>query len=404
MSPFLNFDTPDTPDSPASPQPVAKPAMSAPSTPRTFNDLPDELVKQILGSLTAHRDLSAMCLVNRRVNHLADPLLHKTLKFDQPKHHFTFSESLTRRPRRGSAIQTVHLEYPSHELDEFLDLANSPVFSNRIDPFSHTISTMSNLENLVISVPESLCHGIGTLFNGPFDLACLKSCSLFYQREDDGYWDLQENIHIFSHPTLESLTIRRGRLDSKGFDSLEKPAQTVLEALHLIECDINDDALADLLLIPEALKEIVITQLEVPEPPLEESAEDMEDYIFALSSAQHSLETISIDFASLTGASALRMREFETLKSFELRDYQLFGQSSPRLHSVGLPPNLEILKFLNNVGEDEEIEELLCYMIENKQIMARSLREMVIVEGEKGVNPKVLEACNAAPDLHLDIW
>ncbi|KAH8648306.1 hypothetical protein BGZ60DRAFT_390485 [Tricladium varicosporioides] len=367
-------------------------------------ELPDILIKHILDLLPAHRDLSAMCLVNRRMNKLADPLLHKTLKFNQPKHHLSFSESLATRPRRGSLIQTVHVEYPSHELDEFLEMAQSPIFSNRIDPFSHTISTMSNLENLVISVPESLCHGIGTLFNGPFDLACLKSCSLFYQREDDGYWDLQENIHIFSHPTLESLTIRRAKLDAKGFDSLEKPAQTVLEALHLLECDINDDALADLLLIPENLKEIIITQLETPDPPLEESAEDMEDYIFALSSAQHSLETISIDFASLNGLSALRMREFEALKSLELRDYQLFGQSSPRLHSVGLPPKLEILKFLNNVGEDEEIEELLCYMIENKSIMARSLKEMVIVEGENGVNPKVVEACKNAEDLNLDIW
>jgi len=50
---------------------------------------------------------------------------------------------------------------------------------NRIDDFSYAISTMSNLENLVISVPESLCRGIGTLFNGPFDLASLKSCEQF---------------------------------------------------------------------------------------------------------------------------------------------------------------------------------------------------------------------------------
>ncbi|KAG7151543.1 hypothetical protein HYQ46_012666 [Verticillium longisporum] len=62
---------------------------------------------------------------------------------------------------------------------------------------------MSNLETLDISVPVSLLHGIGQLFNGPFDLACLKSASLFYQCPEDGYWDLRENIHIFAHPTLD---------------------------------------------------------------------------------------------------------------------------------------------------------------------------------------------------------
>jgi len=45
-----------------------------------------------------------------------------------------------------------------------------------VDRFSGTIETMSNLETLVISVPESLAHGIGHLFNHPFALACLKWC------------------------------------------------------------------------------------------------------------------------------------------------------------------------------------------------------------------------------------
>ena len=70
-------------------------------------------------------------------------------------------------------IQEIRLDYSTSELSGIWHLKDG---SYRIDGFSHAISTMSNLENLLISVPESLCHGIGTLFNGPFDLACLKTC------------------------------------------------------------------------------------------------------------------------------------------------------------------------------------------------------------------------------------
>jgi len=73
----------------------------------------------------------------------------------------------------------VRLEYPSSELNEIMCLKDS---SSRIDNFSHAISAMSNLETLVISVPESLCHAIGTLFNGPFDLACLTTCKYNFVR------------------------------------------------------------------------------------------------------------------------------------------------------------------------------------------------------------------------------
>ena len=231
--------------------------------------------------------------------------------------------------------------------------------------------------------------------------------SLFYQCEDGGYWDLQENIHIFSHPTLENLSIRRAKLDQRGFESLEQPSETPLRELHLIECDINDEGLSDLLLIPEALQEITITQLQFPSPPLEESPDDVEDYIFAIQSAQHSLQTVSIDFATLSAENPMKLRGYEALKSLELRDYQLFGQSSgsPRLHSVGLPPNLEVLKFLNPVGDDEELLDLLCYTVENKAILARKLHQMIAVgsEGEENVlPPKLLEAC-AAVGIRLSI-
>ncbi|RFU29576.1 hypothetical protein B7463_g6760, partial [Scytalidium lignicola] len=256
---------------------------------------------------------------------------------------------------------------------------------------------MSNLENLVVSVPESLGRGIGTLFNGPFDLACLRTCSLYYQTEDGGYWDLQDNLHIFSHPTLEDLTIRRAKL-ALGFETLEKPSETALRTLHLIECDINDDALADLLLIPEGLKKFTMVQAREPSPPLEESPEDIEDYILTLASQAHALESIEIDFAKLGAESAMRLREFQELTFLQLRDYQLFGQSlgKPRLHSVGLPPNLEVLEFLDAIGDDEEIIELMCYSFENRSIMARKLKKLIVPRGEDGLPEKVREACAAS--------
>lgn len=145
-----------------------------------LSDLPDELLAQILKSLPSQHDLHALCLVNRRLHHVADPVLYKSIAFEQPHHHIAFSESLSHRPRRGSLIQNVRLEYPGSELAEIISLRDG---SYRIDNFSDTISRMSNLENLDVSVPESLLHGIGTLFNGPFDLACLKTCE-YYVRVD----------------------------------------------------------------------------------------------------------------------------------------------------------------------------------------------------------------------------
>lgn len=144
------------------------------ATARGIDDLPEELVTQILENLLT-RDIAAICLVSRHMNSIADPLLHKSILFDQPKHHLTFSESLIRRPRRGSLIINVRLEYPSSELSE-LELMRLDDNHNRVDRLSHAIATMSNLEDLVVSVPASLSRGIGTVFNGPFDLACLKSC------------------------------------------------------------------------------------------------------------------------------------------------------------------------------------------------------------------------------------
>jgi hypothetical protein len=225
---------------------------------------------------------------------------------------------------------------------------------------------------------------------------------LFYQREDGGYWDLQENIHIFSHPTLEILTLRRAKLDQRGFESLEQPSGTALKELHLLECDINADALSDILLLPKALKKITITQSEIPCQQLEESPDDVEEYIFAMRSALHSLETISIDFAALGAANPLRLRDFDALKSLQLRDYQLFGQSSPRLHSVGLPLHLETLEFLNKVGEDDEISDLLCYFIEN-DILARKLCRIVVVEPEGGFPANIVEACMKSDHFQLQI-
>jgi hypothetical protein len=138
----------------------------------TLGGLPEELLRQILRLLPL-RDVCSLCLLNRRMNSVADPVLYKSISFDQPKHHLKFSQSLLARPRRGSVILDVRLDYPSSELSDLMHLKDG---SYRIDGFSHAISTMSNLESLVVSVPESLCHGIGTLFNGPFDLACLKHC------------------------------------------------------------------------------------------------------------------------------------------------------------------------------------------------------------------------------------
>ena len=85
-------------------------------------------------------------------------------------------------------------------------------------------------------------------------------------------------------------------------------------------------------------------------------------------------------------------------------DYQLFGKSSkkPRLHSVGLPPVMETLEFFNELGSDTEVTDLLLATIEQKDIVARNWKTMVVVEGEEGVSKEIKDACKTA-GLKLDI-
>jgi hypothetical protein len=223
--------------------------------------------------------------------------------------------------------------------------------------------------------------------------------SLYYQCEDNAYWDLQENIHIFSHPTLESLTITHARLDERGFDSLEKPEETALQFLHLLDCDINDEALTDILLHPETLREITLTQRPTPFPELEESPDDVGDFIFALGSAQHSLEKIIIDFPTLNSKAAQRLRDFDAVTELEIRDFQLLGQTSgkPRLNSVGLPPNLEVLRFPGGMSRgDEELMDLLEYVIGTSAVLARKWKVLEVEGGEEGMPERIREVCKAA--------
>ncbi|KAF2132483.1 hypothetical protein P153DRAFT_363807 [Dothidotthia symphoricarpi CBS 119687] len=365
--------------------------------------LPDEVLLQLFETLgrMSKRDLCNVSRLNKRCHRLGDVVLYKSILFETPELHLTFSESLGRRPRRGSAIYEVKLAYPSSELSQ---LALDAPLRNHYDP-SHSLSRMSNLEKLEISLPDKLLHGIGCLFNGPFDLACLKTCTLFYQCTDDQYWDLRENIHIFAHPTLQSLTIRRAKLDDRGFDSLERPHETALKSLHLIECDINDDTLLDVLEFPIALEEFVMTQIDEPEPELEESSDNFSDYIVALDSQAHSLKSVTIDFPTLGCRKALRLREFEALKTLRINwDYQLFGKSSkkPRLHSVGLPPELEVLEFFNELGNDVEVTDLLLNMIENRNVVARTLKTMIVVEGNESIVKNIKNACKKQ-GIQLDV-
>ncbi|KAM0421460.1 hypothetical protein ACHAPT_010814 [Fusarium lateritium] len=362
--------------------------------------LPDKTLVRIFDLLPGH-DLCSVSRLNKHYHALADAVLYKTVQFLTPELHLIFSESLNYRPRRGSAIQDIKLAYPASTLSQLI--ADTSLPSNSI---SQTISRMSNLETLDIAVPVSLLHSVGHLFNSPFDLACLKSCTLFYQDEDDQYWDLQENIYIFAHPTLETLVIKRAKLDDKGFDVVERPHETALSKLHLIDCDINDDALSDVLMFPKALKEFVMTQDEDPLPELEESSDSIRDYFMALKSACHSLETITIDSASLRSSRALALRDFTALKTLRLNwDHQLYGKSSkrPRLHSVGLPPELETLEFFNDLGTDDEVTDLLVNTIENVNLMARHLKELIVRVDDCEVPKEVLDACKSQSQLHLHV-
>ncbi|KAI0509375.1 hypothetical protein F5B22DRAFT_638030 [Xylaria bambusicola] len=361
---------------------------------RRLADLPEDILEQVFKTLAESTpgDLCSVSLVNKRWHDVADSVLYEDVRFEKPEHHLTFGESLTRRERRGSAIQFASLEYPTSELSHLSlngHIANSHYTPAHFDSLVRTISTMSNLQELEVSVPVNLLDGIGALFNGPFDLAYLKSCSLFYQCPDNAYWDLRDNIHIFAHPTLETLIIRRAKLDYRGFDFIERPHELPLKKLHLIECDISDDALGDVLELPKAMEEFVMTQSPEPTPELEESSDNMGDYIVALRSQCESLKSITIDFPTMGSRRSLRMRDFTALKVLRINwDWQLFGRKSkkPRLDSFGIPPNLEKLEFFNELGTDDEVAELLDYLIQTSDVAAKAVKTTTLA---KSVNAKL---------------
>lgn len=415
---------PTTPSSqarpqPNQPQPQPQPQSNSQSQSQSQADrlarLPDKLILLIFDML-AHESRHAICnvsILSRRYHALADRILYRSILFESPEHHLIFSESLDRRPRRGSMIENIKLEYPSSELshlilDSALDKQSSTssnTFRKGVDGLSRALASMSNLETLDIAVPEKLLHGIGSLFNGPFDLAGLKTCSLFYQCPDNGYWDLRENIHIFTHPTLETLTIRRARLDERGFDFMERPHSTALKSLRLLECDINDDSLADIMEFPEGLREFYLYHTPEPNPDLEEGSDEICEHVMALRDQAETLESITIDHPTLAGRKVLRLRDFQNVKYLRLnRDTQLFGKTGrkPRMHSAGLPPRLEVLEFTEPLGTDETVTELFAMMLQNIEFMARDLRALIVVEGPEGVPEQILEACKGKK-FELDI-
>ena len=72
------------------------------------------------------------------------------------------------------------------------------------------------------------------------------------------------------------------------------------------------------------------------------------------------------------------------------------------MHSVGLPPGLELLEFFNELGKDEEVTDLLLAMLQNKSVVARNLKRMIVVEGNDKVLSEVKATCKEQ-GLQLDI-
>lgn len=407
---------PTTPSS-SQPQPQSNSQSNSQSQADQLARLPDKLILLIFDML-AHESRHAICnvsILSRKYHALADRILYRSILFESPEHHLIFSESLDRRPRRGSMIENIKLEYPSSELSHLiLDSAldkqsrtSSNTFRKGVDGLSRALASMSNLETLDIAVPEKLLHGIGALFNGPFDLAGLKTCSLFYQCPDGAYWDLRENIHIFTHPTLETLTIRRARLDERGFDFMERPHSTALKSLRLLECDINDDSLADIMEFPEGLREFYLYHTADPKPELEEGSDEICEHVMALRDQAETLESVTIDHPTLAGRKVLRLRDFQSCRYLRLnRDTQLFGKTGrkPRMHSAGLPPRLEVLEFTEPLGADETVTELFAMMLQNIEFMARDLKTLIVVAGPDGagVPEQILEACKGKK-FELDV-
>jgi hypothetical protein len=63
---------------------------------------------------------------------------------------------------------------------------------------------------------------------------------------------------------------------------------------------------------------------------------------------------------------------------------------------------MDTLEFFNELGSDTEVTDLLLATIEQKEIVARNWKTLVVVEGEDGVSREIKDACKRA-GLQLDI-
>ncbi|KAK2068333.1 hypothetical protein P8C59_002975 [Phyllachora maydis] len=381
--------------------------------------LPDDILAQIfeLVGRFSRRQLVNVSRLNQRAHAIVDRILYKDIiLFGAPQHHVVFAESLRRRPRRASLITTVALVFapPSPPSPPPLSPTSlSPVGAGDAVPahvhmtVSPALSAMSNLQTLTVDVPDTLLHSIGSLFNGPFDLPSLTRCSLNYRTADKKacrFWDLRENIHVFASPTIETLTVRGARLDHRGFgEFMERPHQTPLRTLHFVDCDLSDDGLTDLLAFPTALEEFVLVAHDCDpddgsEVELEETADNIGYYVSALDAQRHALRHVTLDLPApqVTGRRALRMRDYARLETLRLGwDYHLFGRTGkkPRMHSVAFPPKIRTVEFLNELGTDEQVTELLEAAIMIRDVLARDWERLIVPEGDEQVLGLIKRAC-----------
>lgn len=236
----------------------------------SLGTLSPELVILIVEELRLDNDLfslRSLCLVNSEIRHLTEPALYRKVWLQNEEQCIRLDTNIKKYPRRALGIL---------EIKALWTYCNE----NGLEALAEIVSRSCNLRELWFESP--LCNG-GDYLNhnqqwGGFkpnvidmlvraDPPVYNQMSPVSSRLKDlvlhwqwGCWTIGTDMGIlFTHPTLEHLTISCANIDGSVLEKHHGIKQTPLQSLTLIECNFNYDGLQEILKMPSALEHLYLS-------------------------------------------------------------------------------------------------------------------------------------------------
>ncbi|KAL9107409.1 MAG: hypothetical protein Q9227_007693 [Pyrenula ochraceoflavens] len=253
-------------------------------------ELPNELIFHIIQFLPDRKTLLAACLVNKLFHTYAEPLIRTQKIIRMIDDGETLSEDLAENPRRAAWISKLVFAYPEKQ--------HVPGPS-----FFPQVAKMRNLQDLIVEATDFPPSKRNPRRDYPFEQ---EEISKIFQRAS-----LVTAPSARLLPNLRTLELQflydnhNLSLNSAGLPIRETHVDllrshlhsTPLESLTFEQCDICLPALAAILSVPAALKNLCIHEPRHYHNPRGWAAANRRHYLEALSPQSHSLESFSLSLS-----------------------------------------------------------------------------------------------------------